>query len=283
MMAYKSILTVVTGPQGIGPLLGAASLLAQAQDAHLDVLAVGVDGIQPAFYGMGDTISAMQIGLDQAREAARANEAAARDCLSRESPVLRWALEGAALQTGSLRDVVAQRARFSDLVVLPQPYGGDSPKDTATVLESALFEGQAPVLVIPQGMADPVPAGGRVIIAWNQSREAMAAVHRAMPFLTAAPQVGIVVVNPPLHSPERSDPGGQLCQMLVRQGIKAGVSVLAQSEPRTAQVLLRHIREQGANLLVMGAYGHSRLRESILGGATRDMLELAPVPVLLAH
>ncbi|NUB44321.1 universal stress protein [Fertoebacter nigrum] len=282
-MAYKSILTVVTGPQGIGRLLGVASNLAQAQDAHLDVLAVGVDGLQPAFYGMGDSISAMQIALDQAREVARANEAAARDCLTRESPVLRWSLEGAALQTGGLRDLVAQRARFSDLVVLPQPYGGDSPKDTAIVLESALFDGQSAVLVIPQGMEAPMPTGGRVIIAWNQSREAMAAVRRAMPFLAAARQVSIVVVNPPLHSPERSDPGGQLCQMLVRHGVKAGVSVLAQSEPRTAQVLLRHIREQGADLLVMGAYGHSRLRESILGGATRDMLEQGTVPTLLAH
>ena len=93
----------------------------------------------------------------------------------------------------------------------------------------------------------------------------------------------IVVIDPPVHGAERSDPGGQLCQMLVRHGVRAEVSVLARSEPRISDVLTRHLREQGADLMVMGAYGHSRLREAIVGGATRDMLKHAQVPVFLAH
>jgi nucleotide-binding universal stress UspA family protein len=71
--------------------------------------------------------------------------------------------------------------------------------------------------------------------------------------------------------------------MLVRHGVKAEVSVLARTMPRVSDVLVRHVRDQNADSLVMGAYGHSRFREAILGGATRDMLEMAQVPVFLAH
>ena len=111
----------------------------------------------------------------------------------------------------------------------------------------------------------------------------MVAARRAMPFLRRAESVQIVVVDPPTHGPERSDPGGLLCQLLVRHGIKAEVSVLAKTLPRISEVLARQARDIDAGLLVMGAYGHSRFREAILGGATRDMLESAEIPVFLAH
>ena len=111
----------------------------------------------------------------------------------------------------------------------------------------------------------------------------MAAVRRAMPLLTAAETVNIAVIDPPKHGPERSDPGGMLCQMLVRHGARAEVSVLAKTLPRISDILGRHVRDMDADMLVMGAYGHSRFREAILGGATRNMLEQAEVPVLMAH
>ena len=92
-----------------------------------------------------------------------------------------------------------------------------------------------------------------------------------------------VVIDPPAHGPERSDPGGLLCQLLVRHGVKAEVSVLARALPRVSDVLARQARDVDADMIVMGAYGHSRFREAILGGATRDMLEKSEVPVFLAH
>jgi nucleotide-binding universal stress UspA family protein len=121
------------------------------------------------------------------------------------------------------------------------------------------------------------------VIAWNEGREAMNAIRAALPLLKAAECVDIAVVDPAPTAPDRSDPGGLLCQMLVRHGVKAEVSVLARSMTRVADVLKRHLRDRDADLLVMGAYGHSRLREALMGGATRDMLEEAEVPVLLAH
>jgi len=123
----------------------------------------------------------------------------------------------------------------------------------------------------------------RIVVAWNQSNEALAAIRRALPLLQAADHVCIAIVNPPPHSSERSDPGGLLTQMLARHGVRAEVAVLAKTLPRVSDVLMRHMTDIDAGLLVMGAYGHSRLREAILGGATRNVLENAEHPVLLAH
>jgi nucleotide-binding universal stress UspA family protein len=101
--------------------------------------------------------------------------------------------------------------------------------------------------------------------------------------LKLAELVDVTVVDPPQRGPERSDPGGLLCQYLVRHGIKAQVSVLAKTLPKVSEVLARHARDEGCDMMVMGAYGHSRLREAVLGGATRAVLEGAEIPVLMAH
>jgi nucleotide-binding universal stress UspA family protein len=221
-----------------------------------------------------------QVSIERAEGEASALAAAARTVMDRQD--VRWAAEAAVAQLGGVTDLVALRARFCDLVILPRPYGRDRVPEAASVVEAAMFEGQAPVAILPDGRGLPAP-GGRIVIAWNQSREAMAAVRAALPFLKAASLVNICVIDPPQYGPERSDPGGMLCQMLVRHGIRAEVSVLAQTLPRVSDVLTQHLREQDAGLLVMGAYGHSRFREAILGGATRNMLEKAEVPVLMAH
>ena len=120
-------------------------------------------------------------------------------------------------------------------------------------------------------------------MAWNESRESLAAIRAALPFLTAAKLVRICVIDPPEHGPERSDPGGMLSQMLARHGVHCEIDVLSKTLPRVSDVLSRHVVDTDAQMLVMGAYGHSRFREAILGGATRNMLEKAPVPVLMAH
>jgi nucleotide-binding universal stress UspA family protein len=122
-----------------------------------------------------------------------------------------------------------------------------------------------------------------VVLAWNQSAEAMGAIRAALPFLVDADACNIVIVDPPRHGADRSDPGGALSQMLARHGVKPEISVVAGTMPRTADVLLRHSGDWQADLLVMGAYGHSRFREAVLGGATRDMLEAATLPVLMNH
>lgn len=281
-MAYKSILSVATNAALIPTTVAAAAKICAQNDAHLDVLALGVDRTQVGYSYVGAGAAMLQVALDRAEEEARNLENAVKAAVSAESPSLRSSVEAAVTQLGALTDLVAQRARFADLVVLARPYGKDQGAEAEAVVEAAMFEGQSPVLVLPdQGLATASPR--RVVIAWNQSREAMAAVRAALPLLKGAETVTITVIDPPAHGPERSDPGGMLCQMLVRHGVRAEVSVLARTLPRVSDVLSRHVRDVNADLLVMGAYGHSRFREAILGGATRNMLEQAQVPVLMAH
>lgn len=279
-MSYKTLLTILTDPAKVTETLNSSVRLAAREDAHLDVLSLGIDRTQLGYSYIGGAAVLAQVSMDRAAEEAEKLDAAARVILNRQD--VRWAAEAAVAQFGSLGAIVATKARFADLVLLPHPYGKENAPEAEAVLESVLFDGAAPVLLLPSTLLSDT-MGKRVVIAWNQGREAMAAVRRALPLLRQADLVNIAVIDPPNYGPERSDPGGALCQMLVRHGVKAEVSVLAKTMPRVSEVLVRHVRDQNADLLVMGAYGHSRFREAILGGATRDMLELAQGPVFLAH
>ncbi len=139
-----------------------------------------------------------------------------------------------------------------------------------------------PVLILPDGASFPDEIKN-IVAAWNDSPEALRAIRSALPFLMEANTVCVAIIDPPSHGPERSDPGGALSQMLARHGVQVEVAVLAKTMPRISDILNRHARDKDAQLVVMGAYGHSRFREAIMGGATRHMLELAEVPVLMTH
>jgi nucleotide-binding universal stress UspA family protein len=281
-MSYKSLLCAAVSPEGLTAPITAATQIALQSDAHLDVLALGVDRTQVGYSYVGSGAVIIAAAMDRAEEDARTTEKAVNAALAAQPPGLRMAVETAVCQLGTLTDIVASRALYADLVVLPQPYGKARGIEDEAVIEAALFQGMAPVLVVPDaGMPSAEPR--RIVLAWNQSREAMIAARRAMPFLKRAASVQVVVIDPPAHGPERSDPGGLLCQFLVRHGVRAEVMVLAKTLPRVSEVLSRHLRDTNADMLVMGAYGHSRFREAILGGATRDLLEEAQVPVFLAH
>ncbi|MCB2124804.1 MAG: universal stress protein [Rhodobacteraceae bacterium] len=279
-MAFKSLLTVVTDPATAASQLDAAVALARREDAHLDVLCIGVDRTQTGYYYAGATAILTQEAYNQAKEEASTTEAAVKTRLERED--IRWGVDSAVAQIGAIGGPVAMLARFCDLVVLPKPYGKAGGPAAEAILEAALFEGHAPVLVLPEGFTG-TNFGKRVVMAWNQSDEALMAARAALPLLKAASEVDITIIDPPTHGPERSDPGGMLSQYLARHGVHAEVSVLAKTLPRTSEVLSRHARDENADLIVMGAYGHSRFREAILGGATRNMLEMADIPVFMAH
>lgn len=281
-MAYKTLMTVATqGFSGIGDAtLDAAIALARHHDAHLETLAIGLDHTQVGYFYAGASAVIYQETLDRAQAESESVEARLRARFGRED--IRWSSDRAVAQLGGIAGLVAQRARFADLMILPKPYGEERGPAEEAILEAALFDGQTPVLVMPDGCAD-APRPDHVLIAWNQAPEALVAVRRALPLLKQARQVEIVIVDPPTHGLERSDPGGMLSQFLARHGVRADVTVLARTLPSVVDVLIRRATDESADLIVMGAYGHSRFREAILGGATRDMLEKATVPVFMAH
>lgn len=279
-MSYKSLFTAVTDPELQHKTLSQAADLAAQYDAHLDVLCLGVDTSQTGYYFAGANAVVLQEAMSRASEDARTLEESTSAWLAKTD--IRWSCDAAMAQIGDLGRHVAAHARFSDLVVLPKPYGEKRGSELEPVIEGALFEGQTPVLVMPQ-KAEAQGAPKRVVIAWNEGSEALRAVRAALPILKGADRVSVVVVDPPVHGPNRSDPGGPLSQYLSRHGIKVEIDVLAKSLPRVSDVLLRYASDSSADMLVMGAYGHSRFREAILGGATRDMLEQATLPVFMAH
>lgn len=281
-MAFRSILTVTTDAKTLSKGLESVAAIALAEDAHLDVLGLALDRVTLGYSYIGAGIEVLKIAQEQMNESAKELDEQLTAEVGKQQFGLRAAVETAIVQMAAITDLVAQRARYADVVVLPLPYGKGRGNESEIILEAALFEGQAPVLVLPQDDFAALPPR-RVVIAWNGSRESLNAVRAAMPLLKTAERVIITMVDPSPKGVDRSDPGGLLCQMLVRHGVKAEVAVLARSLPRISDVLAQQLRDVDADLLVMGAYGHSRFRESILGGATRHMLETAQVPVLMAH
>lgn len=279
-MSYKSLFSVLTDEKLAGPVLDQAAALARTNDAHLDVLCLGVDRSQTGYYYAGANAMILQESITRAQTEAETVEKAARAILNNSD--IRWSAESGVAQLADLGRHVAARARFADLVVLPRPYGEDRGVELEPVLESAMFEGHTPVLVMPDD-STVVKDPKKIVLAWNESPEAMNAARAALPMLKSAGVVHVVVVDPPAHGPNRSDPGGLLSQYLARHGVKVEIDVLSKTMPRVSDVLLRHVQDIDADLVVMGAYGHSRFREAILGGATRYMLEQSQVPVFMAH
>jgi len=279
-MAYKSVFTVVTDIVDVEPVLEAALPFVRAEGAHLDVLCLGVDRTQTGYYFAGASAMMHEETLMHAQSEAKGIEDAVRERLGRTE--VSWGVDAVVAQTATVAGLVARRARFADLVMLPKPYGPNRTMDAPVIVESAMFQGQAPVMVLP-GDATPGPAPSRVVVAWNESAEAMSAVRRALPLLMAAGAVNVLIIDPQTHSTDSADPGTELSEMLTRHGVKVEVSILAKTLPRVSDMILRHVDDLDADLLVMGAYGHSRFREAILGGATRNLLEQSKVPVLMAH
>lgn len=279
-MSYKSIVTFPRSLPRDGGALATAAAIARAEGGHLSAVCIGIDPIQPGIYYAGANAIALQQSLEEAQTNANATETTVRERLAGETAS--WETTALAVQSGTLGHLVASRAELTDLVVLPKPYGeGRGPEDVA-ILEAALFGTRVPVLIVPPGPGGPLRAE-RIMIGWNHSPEALAAVRAAMPFLTRAKAVDIAIIDPPAHGPDRSDPGGLLAELLARHGVRADISVLARTLPRISDVMCRHCTDIDAQMVVMGAYGHSRLREAVLGGATRNMLEACDRPVLMAH
>lgn len=277
-MGYKTISIILTD-ESDESALRSASAIALREDAHLDVHCLGIDPTRYEPMPAGASGVLMQTGIAEAKSQANALKEWALTILPREMNQV--AIETVIVSNLGMDTLVARLARYSDLVVASKPYGDRKSPLQVQVLEAELFGSGAPVLVVPDTGA--THDFERIAVAWNESSESFHAVRAAMPILRAADSVDIVMVDPPAHSPERSDPGGAICLMLARHDIRAEVSILARTLPRISDILERFTEEHDSDLLVMGGYGHSRFREAILGGATRDLLENCTRPLLMAH
>ncbi|MFM7611939.1 MAG: universal stress protein, partial [Alphaproteobacteria bacterium] len=155
--------------------------------------------------------------------------------------------------------------------------------DSAGLLERVLFDSGRPVLAIPFA-GNFKSIGKRVLVGWNASREATRALHDALPLIAKAENTTVFLANPKRGlGAHGEEPGADIARHLARHGLKVEVTKAVAEDVADSALLLNHASDMGADLLVMGAYGHSRLREFILGGVTRSLLREMTVPVLLSH
>ena len=182
-----------------------------------------------------------------------------------------------------LPTLLARDARNSDLVVVGQPDPRTGSGDAALLVEAAFMETGRPALMIPHGGAGAGPLR-RVLVAWNASREASRAVHDALPLLLAAEEVVVLVVDPDdIGIALGRKPGSGLLQYLELHGATARLKSVESGRRSAGEVIMAEAAAEKADLLVMGGYGHSKLREALLGGATRTLLAEAALPVLISH
>jgi len=278
-MAFKTILAVTGVDHGDGDLKVAAGLCAEIE-AHLSVLVVALAAPPPigeyAAMVSDGWLEERQTDLERLKERAAAVSAflAANEIsadVSSEYPEIAWADE-----------TVGRRARYADLTVVgPQLLAGETLKEK--VLEGALFSSGKPLLLVPEG-SQPTLKPKRVLVAWDSRIEASRALRESLDVLDTAEEIRLVLVDPMEGEDKHgAEPGADAAAYLARRGVKVAVDRLASSGHAVAEVLRRHAVDTSAELMVMGAYGHSRLRERIFGGVTKSMLESQSLPILMAR
>ncbi|MEP0232868.1 universal stress protein [Roseibium sp.] len=276
-MALKDIVTIVD-LSGSQPAAKYAIDLAAKNDAHVTGLSIAFEPVVPAFAAAPMPVDYVQAAHEQAVGAAKDaqkgfDELARLAAVKTESRV-------ADILTGGPLEGLLQHCRTTDLVVLGQE-NPDAPEPMRELLiETVLFESGVPVLVVPYiGVAQS--EAKNVVIGWDGSSTATRAVHAALPMLDKAEKITVLVVEKNVN--DDIQPGAEIATYLARHDLDVTIDVISDPQTRIADTLLNYVSDNGNDLVVMGGYGHSRMREFLFGGATREILQAMTVPVLMAH
>jgi nucleotide-binding universal stress UspA family protein len=282
-MALKDILVHLDPTPRCATRLAVAAGLAARHGAHLT--GVHVIDIPSANYFYGAAMPFVPANPEEivdrmraeAAEVAAPIEAAFRECLRRNGIEGEWRLV-----EGNPSAMVALHARYADLIVVGQPNHYE-PQDADAVTVTTVMTSGRPVLAIPYAGEFPT-IGERVLIAWNASREAARAVNDAMPLLIGAKQVTVLAINPQRGVGGHGDvPAADIALHLARHGLRAEAAHTVAKDIADGEALLSYAADLGADLIVAGAYGHSRARELVFGGVTRTLIAEMTAPVLLSH
>ncbi len=280
-MSIKTIAVSLVDIERQENIMNAAFSLAGIHDAHvLGIYAVpNPHGIAiPASYG------AIAADIDHRRhfeENIEATKDRFEDMARRHSVRAEWRrVDG---QTGLLADAMLEHAAYADLIVAGQVNSSTSNTIESDFAERLILESGRPVLVVPNmGTFDTI--GKNVVIGWNATREALRAAFDAVPLMKHAERVELLWANARDEPDIAGDlPGAELAAVFARHDIKVVAKSISAPQLSPADALLNEAADNGADLIVIGAYGHSRLREFVFGGVTRTMLQNMTAPVLMSH
>lgn len=284
-MQNQTIL-VLEGPSGTDQDLAYLASTAQSQDAHLSVLHIGPVQPIPVYAYGGMPYGAVEMPHSWVKE--RQDLAASLADKRKQSNTF-FDTQGISGEAGvicsfpaSLGDDVAPRAMLSDIAVMQHSLREDE-EAYRNLLYGILFKSPIAVIINPHQAAAPL-APKKVFIAWDGSAPAARAVHEALSMLKAAEQVTIGTFDAvKSETADGEEPGADLAKWLSHHGCTVTVCQYETGRTETGTAILERASETGAELIVMGAYGHARLRQAVFGGTTRTMIEQQEAAILLAH
>jgi nucleotide-binding universal stress UspA family protein len=279
-MAYKTVLVSLNDVPRAEAMIDAAALIAKAYDAHL----IGCYVI-PAVTIYPEVGFAAPPAVDDTRQQYfKTNIAVVKERF--EAKLRQDGLRGEWRTVNSLYPEIApslmEHGRTADLIMVSQIAENPAANIEQGLVEHVVMESGRPVLIIPQkGSLAEIKS---VVVGFNATREATRALFDGLPLLRSAKDVRVVWVDPYKERSVAGEvPGAEAAAALARHGVRATAEGLAAGGINAGEALLLHVSDLGAELLVVGAYAHSRMREYIFGGATQHVLAHANVPVLMSH
>lgn len=279
-MDFKNLLLHLDHSSGCKNRLELAFALAKKYDALITGLFVVPDYVVPSYVEA-------QISVDLITDVTEKALARAGDTMAdyRKLADDAGVRMDAHVLEGQVIPILREHSKYSDLLILGQDDPDDPDNASYGLADALLFEGACACIVVPHSGKLAVP-GKRVLLTWNASRESARALREALPLLATAEDVVVLSSEPDDADTEiaRGHPhADELARFLESHGIKSISSGIADLDISTSDAILGQAAEMDADLIVMGAYGHTRLREIILGGVTRDLLKQSTVPLFLAH
>lgn len=279
-MALKDLLVHVDNSRQGHRRLACAVELAARHDAHLIGLYVLHLPEIPGYVRIQMTEEVLAMSRHAALTEAATAEAKFNEAVERAGVKGEWrCVEGRPLKVLSLH------ARYADLAVIGQrDESGEEGFADPDLPDQLILSAGRPMLVVPYVGEYPV-VGERVMVAWDASRLAARAVNDALPILVGAKQVFVIAVNPSGDGEEGHGeiPSADICLHLARHGVNAEAQHVFADDLGVGEMLLSRAADEGCDLMVIGAWGHARWRELVLGGVTRHMLKEMTLPVLMSH
>jgi nucleotide-binding universal stress UspA family protein len=294
MTGFKDLLVVVDDSKSCANRIDVAVQVANRFGTHLTGLYVNQPVMIPA-YIRAELAGSMSGGVpliiptQAASDMFKVESQSQHEAASRAQKLFRSRAEVAGITTewrereGDLLEIAVLHARYADMTIVAQADPEAAGGPNRVLPEHLLLGVGRPILVVPYvGTFQTV--GERVLVAWNASRAATRAVNDALPILQKATKVTVLTINPQGGvSGEGDVPGADLALHLSRHGVKAEASWVKADDIKVAPMLLSRASDLQADLIVMGGYGHSRMREIVLGGSTREILQTMTVPTLMSH